>query len=97
MNNTNVIYDEQLLQDNIAVANKFVNRSYLSELSELEVVPLAEHQKRFQSIRLYKINKLIYDSSEDVNDKLISVFNSVQNTRSNLVLMLCGKKNSVEL
>ena len=96
MNNTNVIYDEQLLQDNIAVANKFVNRSYLSELSELEVVPLAEHQKRFQSIRLYKINKLIYDSSEDVNDKLISVFNSVQNTRSNLVLMLCGKKNSVE-
>ena len=96
MNNTNMIYDEQSIQANIATANRFVKRSYLSDLAELEVVPLAEHQKRFQSIRLYRINKLIYDSSEDVNDKLISVFNSVQNTRSNLVLMLCGKKNSVE-
>lgn len=90
------MYDEQKLQTDIDVANRFVNRSYLSDLAELEVIPLGEHQKRFQSIRLYRINKLVYDSSEDVNDKLISVFNSVQNTRSNLVLILCGKKNSVE-
>ncbi len=90
------MYDEQKLQTDIDVANRFVNRSYLSDLTELEVIPLGEHQKRFQSIRLYRINKLVYDSSEDVNDKLISVFNSVQNTRSNLVLILCGKKNSLE-
>ena len=96
MNSVGMIYDERSIQNDIAVANRFVNRSYLSDLAELEVVPLAEHQKRFQSIRLYRINKLIYDSNEDVNDKLISVFNSVQNTRSNLVLILCGKKNSVE-
>ena len=96
MDSIGMIYDEQKIQADIAVANRFVNRSYLSDLSEFEVLPLEEHQKRFQSIRLYRINKLIYDSSEDVNDKLISVLNSVQNTRSNLVLILCGKKNSVE-
>ncbi len=91
-----MVLSEQNVSTDIAVANRFVKRSYLSNLTEYEVIPLPEHQKRFQSIRLYKINKLIYDSSEDVNDKLVSVFNSVQNTRSNLVLMLCGKKNSVD-
>ena len=96
MNDTVMLYDEQKLQADLATANRFVKRSYLSELTDLEVVPLPEHQKRFQSIRLYRVNKLIYDSSEDVNDKLVSVFNSVQNTRSNLILLLCGKKNTVE-
>ena len=91
-----MVLSEQNVSTDIAVANRFVKRSYLSDLTEYEVIPLPEHQKRFQSIRLYKINKLIYDSSEDVNDKLVSVFNSVQNTRSNLVLMLSGKKNSVD-
>lgn len=91
-----MVLSEQNVNTDIAVANRFVKRSYLSNLTEYEVIPLPEHQKRFQSIRLYKINKLIYDSSEDVNDKLVSVFNSVQNTRSNLVLMLCGKKNAVD-
>lgn len=84
------------LQTDIAVANQFIKRTYLNDLSQYEVMPLDEHQKRFQSIRLYRINKLIYDKSEDVNDKLISVFNSVQNTRSNLVLILRGQKDSVE-
>ena len=59
--------------NDIAVANQFVKRTYLNDLSEFEVIPLAENQKRFQSIRLYRIHKLVYDKSEDVNDKLVSV------------------------
>lgn len=89
-------YDKSGIQNDIEVANRFLNRSYLNDLTNFQVLPIEEHQKRFQSIRLYRINKLIYDSNEDVNDKLISVFNSVQNTRSNLVMILCGKSTSVE-
>lgn len=84
------------LQTDIAVANQFIKRTYLNDLSEFEVIPLEEHHKKFQSIRLYRIQKLIYDKSEDINDKLISVFNSVQNTRSNLVLIIHGQKQSVD-
>ncbi|MBR2969035.1 MAG: DUF87 domain-containing protein, partial [Clostridia bacterium] len=80
----------------IEIANRFVKRTYLNDLNEYDVVPLEEHQKKFQSIRLYHIKKLVYDKSEKVNDKLISVFNSVQNTKSNVVMILRGTKNCVD-
>ena len=83
--------------NDIQVANQFVKRDYLNDLTEYEVLPLAEHQKKFQSIRLYKVDKLIYDKSEDVNDKLVSVFNTVQNLRSALVMILRGQQDCVEL
>lgn len=89
--------EERKVAADISVANRFVNRTYLSELTELEVVPLEEHLKRFQSIRLYKIDKLVFDKNKDVNDRLVSVFNSVQNTRSNLVMVVRGKKQDTEL
>lgn len=88
---------ELSVMNDIAVANQFVKRSYLNDLTEYEVLPLAEHQKKFQSIRLYRVDKLIYDKSEDVNDKLVSVFNTVQNTRSALVMILRGKPDGIEL
>ena len=88
---------ELSILNDVSVANQFVKRSYLNDLTEHEVLPLAEHHKKFQSIRLYKVDKLIYDKSEDVNDKLVSVFNTVQNTRSALVMILRGQKDGVEL
>lgn len=89
-------YKNNKIQADILMANQFVKRTYLNDLSELEIVSLNEQQKRFQTIRLYRVEKLIYDKSEDINDKLISVFNSVQNTRSNLILILRGMKVGVE-
>ena len=80
----------------VSLANKYVSKTYLHDLSSLTVVPISEYNKKFQAIRLYKINKLVYDKNEDINDKLISVFNAVQNTRSNIVLIICGKKTEVE-
>ena len=84
------------LLTNIATADSFIKRTYLSELSSYDVIPLDDYQKRFRAIRLYRIDKLVYDKNEDINDKLVSVFNSVQNTRSNLLLILRGNADSVE-
>lgn len=88
---------ELSILNDISVANQFVKRSYLNDLTAYEVLPLADHQKKFQSIRLYRVDKLIFDKSEDVNDKLVSVFNTVQNTRSALVMILKGTPDGVEL
>lgn len=88
---------ELSILNDVTVANQFVKRSYLNDLTEYEVLPLPEHHKKFQSIRLYKVDKLIFDKSEDVNDKLVSVFNTVQNTRSALVMILRGTVDGVEL
>ena len=84
------------ISEDILIASKFVKRAYLNNLNEYEVVPLEDNQKKFQTIRLYKVDKLIFDSNEDVNDKLVSVFNSVSNTKSNLIFILKGLENSVE-
>ena len=84
------------IQNSVENAYRFVKRTYLSNLNALRVVPLEEHQKKFNYIRLYRVSKLIYDSEEDVNDKLISVFNTVQNTNSNLVLLIQGHRDDVE-
>ena len=89
-------FEQNKTAADIALANQFVKRTYLNDLTQYEVIPLDENQKKFQSIRLYKVDKFIYDTSEDINDKLVSVFNSVQNTRSNLVFILRGIKDSVE-
>ena len=81
----------------VLVADKFVKRSYLNDLTELEVVPLDETYKKFNSIRLYRVSKLIFDKEENINDKLVSVFNAVQNIKSNLVFIIRGRNKSVDL
>ena len=48
-------YSQNKIQADIAIANQFVKRTYLNDLTEYEVIPLDENQKRFQAIRLYKV------------------------------------------
>ncbi len=85
-----------ILKD-VSAANQFVKRSYLDNLTEYEVLPLAECNKKFQQIRLYKVDKLMFDKNEDINDKLVSVFNAVENSKSALVMILRGHRDNVEL
>lgn len=89
--------DEREAQKEIALANKFITKSYLNDLTKYEVVPLEDCQKRFQSLRLYLVEKIVYDKYEDINDKLISVFNAIQSLKSNVVLVIKGYENSARL
>lgn len=89
--------NEHEVQKEIALANQFVSKNYLNDLAKYEVVPLEEHQKKFQSIRLYQIEKIVYDKDENINDKLISVFNAIQSLKSNVVLVIKGTPDSVQL
>ena len=89
--------NEHEAQKEIALANQFVTKNYLNELTKYEVVPLEDHQKRFQSIRLYSVEKIVYDKDEDINDKLISVFNAIQSLKSNVVLVIIGCADSAQL
>ena len=97
MNNELITKNNELaIRDNILSAERFVKRTYLNDLSRLEAVPVPEIHKRFNAIRLYRVSKLIYDKNENINDKLVSVFNAVQNIRSNLVFIIKGLRDRVE-
>ena len=66
------------LQRDFSLADQFVEKSFLNDLTKFRVVPLEETKKRFTSIRLLSLTKIVYDKDEGTNDKLVSVFSAVQ-------------------
>lgn len=102
MNNVlQIKYDEQkqaqIISDGLKTADRYINKNYLNNLSDYNVLPLDEQEKDISFLRLYKIEKLIYDKKEDANDKLISVYSALLNIDSSALLLLNGQKTCVNI
>jgi len=78
-------------------AERFIDKKFLENLQEYNVHPLSEYLKKHNLTRMYRIEKIVYDKNEDINEKLISVFHSVMPFCKNLVLILKGNVDSVDL
>lgn len=89
--NTDLVLEEGLL-----LADKFINKNYLINLNNNDVLQVDEEMKRTNFLRLYKITKLVYDPKENVNDKLISVYSALQNLESTAILIIQSNKEKVE-
>lgn len=74
------------------VADAFLHRDYLSRLNEFEVEPWPDEKVE---IRLYKIGKIVYDKKENNNDKLVSVYGSVQAMQGSILLVIDGQDTCV--
>lgn len=85
----------QLIANGLITADKFINKSYLIDISSSDVVPLKEDFNNTKGIRLYQIEKLVYDKEENINDKLISVYSSLLNINSSALLVISGEEKSV--
>ncbi|MBE2906858.1 ATP-binding protein [Anoxybacillus flavithermus] len=99
MNTLDVRKENDLIQS-FQLANEFVEKNYLSELTAHEVVPIPPHIESLtvrQHIRLFKITKIVYDQNEDISEKLINIFNTVGNLNSSLILILDSKGTDVDL
>lgn len=78
MNDMSILAKEntnEILSNGISTVDKFINRNYLSNLSEQEVLVFPDAEKRMNSIRLFQIEKLIYNESENNNDTLAKWLN----------------------
>ena len=91
-----MITDEQMLSQ-IDAAEQFIDKKYMDDLNEYEVREIPAHEKKFNLTRLYAVSKIVYDKDEDINEKLISVFHSVMPFCTNLVLILKGTEDGVQL
>ena len=89
--NTDLVLEEGLL-----LADKFINKNYLINLNNNDILQIDEEMKRTNFLRLYKITKLVYDPKENVNDKLISVYSALQNLESTAILIIQSNKEKVE-
>lgn len=85
------------LLDKIAGAEQFIDKTYMHMLNRYAVVPVVEHEKRDNLVRLFRIKKIIYDEAEAMDERLVSVFHSVMPFCKSLVLIVKGTPKYAEL
>ena len=91
-----MVTDSKMLSQ-IEAANQFIDRSYLGALNDYRVVSLEDHAKKHDLTGLYHVSKIVYDKNEDINEKLISVFHSVTPFCKNVIMIIKGAIDHVDL
>lgn len=85
-----------LFQNNLEIAEAFINRAYMPALREAEVtVPDAHTANTRNALRLLPITKFVYEEEEDINDKLMNVYSALHDDGSRIVLILRGTEENV--
>ena len=88
--------NQEILEAGLATADCYITRSYLIDLAErtaLEPDPAA-CQDVF--LRLYHIDRFVYDKTENVNDKLISVYSALHEIDGSAILVIRGSESCVD-
>ena len=88
-------YRQNKLEEQILVADAFINKNYLYHLSDCKVIPVPDDMTA-GSIRLYKVDRLTFDEKEDVNEKLVSVYSALQEVQSSAVVIIDGKPDGID-
>lgn len=86
---------ERLVTNGLITADRYVNRNYLIGLSDRNVLPLDEREKNTGAVRLFQIERIVFDRKENVNDKLISVYSALQNIGSTVLMLIRGTGNEI--
>lgn len=77
-----VVPSRDMLNSQLAEASWLVDdivlKKYLTNMTDLELIPLDASLKDIGAIRLFKISEMVYQNNEYSTYKFASVFNSVQ-------------------
>lgn len=82
------------INESFEIVDSFVNKTYLNNLSEYRVLDLPKHIKDIkvrESIRLFKISKLVYDKNEDSLYKLSNIYSAAFNINASIILIIDSK------
>ncbi|MEH6942060.1 ATP-binding protein [Bacillus sp. JJ722] len=88
------------LQSSFSIAEEYLGKNYLFDLTKHDVIPLPSHIQNItarQHIRLLQVTKIVYDKNEDITEKLINIYNTVGNLDSSLVLIIDSDGKEVHL
>ena len=101
-NNTQVVFPEiKQLYSAINFADDMVFSRYVDKLSDAECIPVRDDVKKIefgQNVILYKIERLVYDKKENIQDKLTTVYSSINSLGDNsLVMLLKGEISHAEI
>ena len=76
------------IEEGLVFADKFINRNYLMGLSKCAVVPLQADPRIYNGLRLYRVHKIVFSETENINDKLISVYGSLHDLQTSALLVI---------
>ena len=86
----------------IASMNKadiIVQKKYLAQLANYEVIPVAETIRNIELnkiARFYKLEQFVFDKTENTRDKLVSVFQSVAAVGASLVVLINSSSTEID-
>ena len=84
-----------LLESGLLTADCYISRNYLIELSQNPVVPIVQEEFRDTSLRFYHIQKFVYDKNENLNDKLISVYDALHELEGTAIVLIAGEESGI--
>ena len=85
-----------ILNSGMELVDLFVNKNYLINLQNCEPVPMDVNYKSFSYMSLFEVTKIVYDKSENINDKLVSVYSALSNFGSSAILVIFSDANGVK-
>ncbi len=91
-----MIRASEIMNDGMELVDLFVNKNYLINLADCEPLPLSQSCKSFSYMSLFEISKIVYDESENINDKLVSVYSALSNFGSSAILVIFSDTNGVK-
>lgn len=86
---------EPALQNTIQVLEK----TYLHKMTDYKIMSIDNevlNQNMARQIRLFQIEKIVYDKNEDIAEKLVNVYNALGNLNNSLFLIIDSNGNEVE-
>ena len=83
------------LRSSFQMVDYFIRRNYLAELPSCPVLEFSAPEDT-KNIRLFRIDKLIYDEAEEVNEKLTSVYSALQSLNVTVYTLVIGKATGTE-
>lgn len=86
---------QKSIEQGIHFADMFVSKNYLINLGNCAVMEMAEEGGNYASINLLEVTKICYDSQENVQDKLMTVYSAVFNAGSSAILLLKSTETGV--
>ena len=79
---------DAVLEKGMLYADAFVNKNYLINLDRYPLAELDPAEKSDEYLRLYQIERIVYDVDENANDKLISVYSAFFNIQATGLLII---------
>lgn len=71
---------------------QLMEKSYLYNLAEYSIAPVENNSlseiEAARQIRIFEIEKIVYDKTEDITEKLVNVYNTLGNLNNSLIVII---------